>query len=116
MRLTLWLAIVLLVGTLRASDETAQLRAALRAWSPGRFGTGSVVKGPLNVTAVEQESLLEVRKSQCPKVPFGCAHEYWEDMKRMLRPGDALVFFRTDTGSWGDEGYAIVRRGRVIKV
>ena len=53
---------------------------------------------------------------QCPKVPFGCAHEYWEDMKRMLRPGDALVFFRTDTRSWGDEGYAIVRRGRVIKV
>jgi len=99
-----------------AMDKKTELRAALAAWNPGHFGAGSSVQGPLNIAAVERKTLEKVRNSRCPQVPFGCAHEYWEEMKRMIQPGDALVFFRTDTRSWNEEGYAIIRDGRVIRV
>jgi len=53
-------------------------------------------------------------------VPFGYMNRFWKDFKRQIKPGDSLVFFRSDRQSWnglyGREGYALVRRGKVVKV
>jgi hypothetical protein len=115
------LTIVLGATTSHATNQDSEIRAAIRAWRPNLFGAGSVIRGPLGVTSVEQEGRKAVNDcGHCPQVPFGHMNRYWQDFKRQLKPGDLLVFFRSDTRSWnglyGREGYAIIRKGKVVKV
>jgi len=75
-----------------------------------------VVRGPLSIRAAEEEGLRAVRGCEhCPQVPFGYVSRQWQEFKRHIRPGDALVFFHCETkGQWGLlEGYAIIRNGKV---
>jgi hypothetical protein len=118
---TVALTTLLAVANSHATSGDTEIRAALRAWQPNLFGTGSVIRGPLDVATVEKEGLKAVRDcAHCPQVPFGYMNRYWQDFKHELRPGDLLVFFRSDSKSWGGlygrEGYAILRKGKVVKV
>jgi hypothetical protein len=98
-----------------ASSREAEFRAALTAWGPGRFGRGSVVQGPLDFDTVERESLAASLHAWGGRWPqYEAQVDYWKRVRRILRPGDTFVFFRTDTRSWNEEGYAIIRGGRVV--
>ena len=121
MRALVIATIAIVAATAHANEREEQFRAALRAWQPNLFGSGSVSRGPLSVAAVEREGMDAVRGcGHCPQVPFGYMHSYWEKFKRQIQPGDSLVFFRSDKKSWsglyGREGYAIIRNGKVVKV
>src|SRR5437588_5025256 len=95
-------AITFIAGAISDADQRQdQLRAALRGWRPDLFGAGSVVRGSLDVAAVEREGLDAVQSCHhCPQVPFGYMNRFWKEFKREIKPGDSLVFFRSDRKSW----------------
>ena len=93
-----------------------EARAALEVDSPTAFGPEAIVEGPKTIATVEREELANIAKcSQCPETPFGYQYPEWEQFKRLIRPGDCLMFFRSNPCSWahafGSEGYVLVREG-----
>ena len=109
-------AIALTATTSFAADRTEEFRRAIRASSLVFCDREVVVRGPLSIRAAEEEGLRAVRGCEhCPQVPFGYVSRQWQEFKRHIRPGDALVFFHCETkGQWGLlEGYAIIRNGKV---
>ena len=96
-------------------------QAALEAKSPTAFGPEAIVEGPKTIASVELEELADIEKcSHCPQKPFGYQYPDWEQFKRLVRPGDCLMFFRSNPYSWehafGSEGYVLVREGRIVEV
>ena len=109
-------AIALTATTSFAADRTEEFRRVIRASSLVFCDREVVVRGPLSIRAAEEEGLRAVRGCEhCPQVPFGYVSRQWQEFKRHIRPGDALVFFHCETkGQWGLlEGYAIIRNGKV---
>lgn len=95
-------------------------RTALDAEWHGAFGPDAIVEGPKTVPEIERESLTRVAKcTHCPQKPFGYQYTEWEQFKRLVRPRDCVVFFRSNPASWealyGTEGYALVRNGRILR-
>ena len=110
--------IALAAASTSAADQTEEFRRAIRASELVFCGRDIVVRGPLSIRSAEEEGLREVRRcGHCPQVPFGYMHRQWQQFKRQIRPGDALVFFHCETkGQRGLlEGYAIIRNGKVWK-
>jgi len=100
---------LLALGDARAhASETCvnDARTALEADSPRAFGPEAVVEGPKTIEAIERE--------------VGHLYPEWEEFKRIVRPGDCLMFFRSNPHSWkhafGSEGYVLVREGRVVEI
>jgi hypothetical protein len=113
-------AVAIVATSAQPTDREAEFRVALSAWMPRLFGIGSRIRGPLDIATVEREAIEAVSEcSTCPQVPFGYMNHFWEKFKREIRPGDSLVFFRSDQQSWkggyGRDGYAIIRNGKVVK-
>jgi len=95
-------------------------RAALDAQWLAAFGPEATVEGPKTVEEIEQEALFRIAEcTHCPLRPFGYQYAEWEQFKRLVRPGDCVVFFRSNPASWeghfGREGYALVRGGRIVR-
>ena len=86
-------------------------RAALAADWPGAFGSGAIVAGPKTIATVERE--LRAERMLTDEYPE------WEQFKRLVRPGDCLMFFRSNLHSWehafGSEGYVLVRGGNIVE-
>jgi len=96
-------------------------RAALQADSPRAFGSGAIIEGPKTITTVEHEELAKLEECpHCPLMPFGYQFPAWEQFKRLVRPDDCLMFFRSSPYSWehafGSEGYVLVRAGRIVEI
>jgi hypothetical protein len=110
--------IALAAASTSAADQTEEFRRAIRASKAVFCDRDIVVRGPLSIRSAEEEGLRDVRDcAHCPQVPFGYMHREWQQFKRQIRPGDALVFFHCETkGQWGLlEGYAIIRNGKAWK-
>ena len=98
-----------------------EARAALEVDSPAAFGPEAIVEGPKTIATVEREELANIAKcSHCHQTPFGYQYPEWEQFKRLIRPGDCLMFFRSNPYSWahafGSEGYVLVREGRIVEI
>jgi hypothetical protein len=85
-------SLMLLVETLpnarvHASETCVKdARAALEADSPRAFGPEAIVEGPKTIEAIERE--------------VGRPYPEWEELKRLVLPGDCLMFFRSNPLSW----------------
>jgi hypothetical protein len=95
-------------------------RAALDEDWLAAFGPEATVQGPKSIETIEREELASIERcSQCPQPPFGYQHPEWQEFKGLVRPGDCIVFFRTNPQSWshgyGSEGYVLVREGRIVR-
>jgi hypothetical protein len=81
-------------------------RAALEADSPRAFGAEAIVEGPKTIATVERE--------------LGYQYPEWEQFKLLVRPGDCLMFLRSNPHSWthafGREGYVLLREGRIVEL
>ena len=99
-------------------------RAALEAkLPPGAFGPEAIVTGPKTIETIEQEEFATIVTSNCfdcPAEPFGHQYPEWQRFKALVRPGDCIMFFRSNPYSWdhgfGSEGYVLVRQGRIVEV
>lgn len=113
---------MLLAGALSGASETcvSDARAALEVDSPGAFGPEAIVQGPKTIETIEREEFAtKALCPDCPEKPFGHQYPEWEEFKRLVRPGDCLMFFRSNPHSWdsgfGSEGYVLVRAGRIVR-
>jgi hypothetical protein len=82
-------------------------------------GPGWVIRGPLTIAHVEQESLEKVRKfPDVPQLPFGYQNDKWNKLKSQYKEGDELCFFGSDTVSWaylrGTSGYVLIRHNEIV--
>ena len=84
-------------------------------------GRGWVIRGPLTISQVEQESLKYLReqpRKDVPQVPFGFMGDRWVELKSKHRDGDELYFYRSDQRSWADlcgcQGYVLIRKDEMI--
>ena len=98
-----------------------EARAALTVDSPRAFGPGAIVEGPKTIATVESEDLAKIEEcSRSSQTPFGDQFPEWAQFKRLVRPGDCLMFFRSSPYSWehafGSEGYVLVREGRIVEI
>lgn len=120
----LW--ILLLCGALtavraHASDScVSDAYAALDSQWHTAFGPDAKVEGPGNIETIERKALAEIAKcTHCPQKPFGYQYAQWEQFKRLIQPGDCVVFFRSNPASWkslsGREGYALIRNGQIVQ-
>ena len=78
---------------------------------------------PKSAEEVKTAGMVLARKSNrddLPALPFGFSNDCWQQMKRKIKPGDKLVFFRSPEEDWeqlrGMEGYALVRGRMLIDV
>jgi hypothetical protein len=88
-------------------------RAALATESPRAFGPETIVDGPKTIATVELELRAERLLTDQDQYPE------WEQLKRLVRSGDCLMFFRSSPYSWehafGSEGYVLVREGKIVR-
>jgi hypothetical protein len=94
-------------------------KSELEGKYPRAFGAGATVRGPISVLAIERDERTKIAAcSHCPQKPFGYMHAKWEKFKNQIRPGDCIVFFRSDQASWkalaGVEGYVLMRGKKLI--
>ena len=82
-------------------------------------GPGWIIRGPLTIAQVEQESLEEIRKyPDVPQVPFGYENDKWKKLKSQYRDGDEFYFFAANVQSWvfphGMAGYVLIRGNEIL--
>src|SRR4051812_32609043 len=104
------LLIATVLGISVHQAAAADFRRVVAAWHSDCAGPYGKIEGPLEIEAVEQQSLVHVKGSPCPQVVFGCAHDRWGQFKKGIRDGDALFFVRCS----GAEGYLIIRGEKVV--
>lgn len=109
-----------LIWLVFASSTTA---ANSRSKTCPKFSSDYVISRALTIEEVEKYELVmmsEIKKIRpdIPEVPFGFENVEWIAFKSIIRPGDKLVHYSTDSLSWqhlaGDMGYAIIRSGCVV--
>jgi hypothetical protein len=102
-----------------AASCVDQARAAFDASQPSLYGPKASYEQAKSLAAIEQESLLFVANCvHCPQKPFGNANGKWLEFKQRAKPGDCIVLFSTNPGTWerqeGRKGYALLREGRIV--
>jgi hypothetical protein len=82
-----------------------------------------VLSSPVRVSHVERQEMAKLPemlkfRSDFPRVPFGFANAEWTAFKSMIRPGDKVVEFTSDSRAWqhsaGESGYALIRTGCLV--
>jgi regulation of enolase protein 1 (concanavalin A-like superfamily) len=100
-----------------------ELQAALAAYLAGDYPL--LVRGPLSVLEVEQESLVAILSAGAHdgspdvlRIPFGDRYYEWEQFKALVGTHDLIYGFTSDDAAGpaqeGSEGYALIRDGRVV--
>jgi hypothetical protein len=110
------LIVMLTAATMAAAaGHDAEWLAMLRRWRPQHFGKGASVQGPVDYAALERQWI------DAQKRGFGAGSQvyynnvaHFERIRKMMRPGDVMVFYRTDDRSWNQTGWVIIRSGQVI--
>jgi len=107
MRRGLIILLTLASAASAASREAAWL-AVLRMWRPQYVGKGSSVHGPVDYAALERQ-WLDGQKRTFGSQVYLTNERYYERIRRMLQPGDVVVFYRMDNRSFNQMGWAIIR-------
>jgi hypothetical protein len=102
-----------LASVASAASREAEWLAVLRRWRPQYFGKGSSVHGLVDYAALERQWLDGEKRAFGSQV-YLTNEQYYERIRRMLRPGDVVVFYRADDRAFNQTGWAIIRGGNVI--
>jgi len=97
-----------------AGGRESEWLAALRTWRPSYFGKGSSVQGPVDYAALERQWIDGQERAFGHSEAYFTNVRYFERIRRMLQPGDVVVFYRMDDRSFNQTGWAIIRAGKVI--
>jgi hypothetical protein len=103
----------------------AELQAALASYLVGDYSF--LVRGPLSVLEVEQESLVAILSAGAQdgpanalRIPFGDQYYEWEQFQDLVGAHDLIYGFTCDDAAGpaqpGREGYALIRDGQVVAV
>ena len=83
---------------------------------------GLILKGPLEINAVERESLIEIKKvNKKETLPFGRIHTEWLKLKSSVEKGGQLYFISSPKELWEKplsgayEGYIVIKRKCAIE-
>jgi hypothetical protein len=103
------------VSVASSAGQESEWLAALRRWRPQYVGKGSSVRGPVDFVALEKQWLAGYKGFSGPgSQQYFETERYYEHIRRMIRPGDVVVFYRMDDRSFNQTGWAIIRAGNVI--
>jgi hypothetical protein len=90
----------------------------------GKLLSTDEVSSPLTIAEIEKEEMATLlaklkMRPDYSRVPFGFINAEWTVFKAMLRPGDKIVRYSTDSQSWqhraGESGYALIRSGCIVE-
>jgi regulation of enolase protein 1 (concanavalin A-like superfamily) len=102
-----------------------ELQATLALYLASPYSV--IVRGPLSLVEVEQESLAVILRSiakdgrtDALRIPFGDQYSEWQRFQAQVRTGDLVYGFTSEDAAWqaqkGSEGYALIRGGQVVTV
>lgn len=72
------------------------------------------VEGPVTVLELEKENMIQIRETG-RIVPFGYAHEDWEEFKAAMQDGDQIFNIAVRDGLFYMNGQVLVRNGCVVR-
>jgi len=85
---------------------------------PSVPGPGWLIRGPLTIAQIEQESLQQIRLApDAPQVPFGYENDRWNQLKTQYKDGDEFYFFSLyprPPSFYGTSGYVLIRGNQVV--